>query len=74
MDISAFDYVEEARIAMVFRARLWRALNEWSELTMIWKSAPFESIEVSEISAKADMYTKTVIQCERNLPAGSTAV
>ena len=51
MDVSAFDYVEEARIAMVFRARLWRALNEWSELTIKWKNAPFESIEVSEISA-----------------------
>ena len=29
MDVSAFDYVEDARIAMTFRARLWRALAEW---------------------------------------------
>lgn len=32
MDVSAFDYVEEARISMNYRARLWRALNEWKEL------------------------------------------
>ena len=31
-------------------------------------------IEVSEISSKADLYTKIVNQCQRNLPQGSTAV
>lgn len=74
MDITAFDYVEEARINMTYRARLWRALSEWKQLIESWKSSPFEYIEVSEITQKADIYTKTVIQCERNLPQGSTAV
>lgn len=68
MDISKFDNVEEARQAMIFRARMWRALNEWSDLTEKWQTSPFDQIEVSEISAKADQFTKNVIQCERNLP------
>lgn len=50
MDVTAFDYVEEARINMMYRARLWRALNEWKELIEKWKNSPFEFIEVTEIS------------------------
>ena len=61
MDICAFDYVEEARIAMTFRARLWRALAEWQEAIERWKTSPFDMIEVSEITAKADQLTKTVV-------------
>lgn len=61
MDVSALDYVEDARISMNYRARLWRALNEWQELIESWKNSPFEMIEISEISLKADNYTKTVI-------------
>jgi dynein heavy chain, axonemal len=75
MDVSGFDYVEESKQNMNYRARLWRALNEWQELIDSWKNSPFELIEVSEISIKADLYTKTVIQCERNIqPEGSSAV
>lgn len=44
-------------------------------MTEKWKTSPFESIEVSEISEKADHFTKTVIQCERNIqPEGNSAV
>lgn len=35
-NITKFDYVEEARINMMYRARLWRALNEWSDLVENW--------------------------------------
>ena len=73
MDVSAFDYVEEARQKMVYRGKLWRSLNEWKELIESWKNSPFEMIEVSEISVKADLYTKTVMQCDRYL-TNSTAV
>jgi len=74
MDVTAFDYVEDIKSKMSYRAKLWRALREWQELIESWKSSPFENIEVNEITAKADSYTKTVNQCERNLPEGSTAV
>lgn len=29
MDVTPFDYVEEARQNMTYRAQLWRALHEW---------------------------------------------
>ena len=67
MDVTPFDYVDEARSKMLYRAKLWRSLNEWKELIESWKNSPFEMIEVSEISAKSDNYTKVAIQCDRNL-------
>ncbi len=75
MDVSAFDYVEEVRVAMMYRVRLWRSLHEWGVvLVERWKTAPFDQVEVSEITAKSEQYTKIALQCERNLPPGSTAV
>ena len=68
MDVSAFNEVEESRVNMVYRARLWRAIHEWGELVDHWVKSPFEMIEVSEISKKSDAFTKTVLQCERYLP------
>lgn len=54
MDLTSFDYVEDARIDMMYKARLWRALNEWIDLTERWQTSEFNSIDVKEISAKAD--------------------
>lgn len=34
--ITKFDYVEDARINMLYRARLWKALNEWTDLVENW--------------------------------------
>lgn len=30
MDVSSFKYVDEARVAMLHRSKLWRSLHEWS--------------------------------------------
>lgn len=46
---------------MNYRARLWRAINDWKELVDGWVKSPFDMIEVSEISVKADNFTKTVL-------------
>jgi hypothetical protein len=54
MDVSAFDNVEEARINMLYRSRLWTAIHEWKESVEMWVKSPFDMIEVTEISAKAD--------------------
>lgn len=75
MDVSKFDQVEEVRVGMMYRAKLWKALDEWGNvLVEKWRTAPFEQVDVSEISQKSEYYTKVALQCERNLPQGSTAV
>jgi len=49
MPVSPFEYVEEARIAMLYRGRLWRAVNEWKDHVERWETSNFDKIEVSEI-------------------------
>lgn len=60
---------------MMYRAKLWKALDEWGNvLVEKWRTAPFEKVDVSEITQKSEFYTKVALQCERNLPQGSSAV
>jgi hypothetical protein len=59
--IEQFNNVEEARQAMSYRIRLWRALIEWKACINRWETDPFEDIEVEEITTKSDKLTKTVI-------------
>jgi len=73
-EITPFENIDEAKQNHVYRARLWKALSEWTILIKQWETDKFENIEVDEISRIAESYTKTVIQCERNLPANSSAV
>ena len=72
--ISAFENVDEAKRNHMYRAKLWRAIHDWKKHTKAWENETFEDIEVSEISQISDKFTKTIIQCERNLPPESTAV
>ena len=51
MEVSPFEDVEEVRVAMLYRLKLWRALHEWGVvLVEKWKTAPFEKVDVSEIT------------------------
>ena len=75
MDVSKFDLVEEVRVAMLYRVKLWKSLDEWGNvLVEKWRTAPFEHVDVGEITQKSEYYTKVALQCERNLPVGSSAV
>ena len=50
MEVTNFNYVEEARIAMLYRSKLWKSLNEWIDLIERWKNAMFDEIDVNSIS------------------------
>jgi hypothetical protein len=51
MDVSPFGYVEETRVAMQYRSKLWKSLHEWGNvLVEKWRTAPFERVDVSEIT------------------------
>lgn len=69
MDVSAFDDVEQVRQGMLYRVKLWKSLDEWGNVLVAkWRTAPFEKVDVSEITQKSEYYTKVALQCERNLP------
>ena len=62
MDVSPFGYVEETKVAMQYRSKLWRSLHEWGNvLVEKWRTAPFERVDVSEITQKSEFYTKVAL-------------
>lgn len=72
--INQFGNVDEAKRNHEFRYKLWHALRDWMEYTNGWMSDIFEKIDTHAIKLLSDKYTKISLQCERNLPAGSSAV
>jgi hypothetical protein len=42
MENTRFDNVENAKQEMTFRAKLWRALREWTDLVEKWEGAFFD--------------------------------
>lgn len=59
---------------MTFRSKLWRALHESKNHIEEWEAVKFINIDVNDITNKSEYYTKIAMQCERNLPKGSSAV
>ena len=66
-----FHNVEEARLVLFYRAKLWRSLQLWLTDTERWKELLFSEIDIQSISEQSTSMTKTVLQCERNLPPSS---
>ena len=66
--------VDDAKRLHLYRFKLWHALEDWQNYTESWISQPFNAINIKEISALAESFTKTAVMCERNLPGDSSAV
>jgi hypothetical protein len=69
-----FAAAEEARVHLGHVGRLWRSLAAWQANVRHWQGSAFEAIDVESILEESALHSKTVLVCERNLPAGSTAV
>lgn len=69
--IEHFANVEEARLVLHYRSKLWRSLQLWRTNTESWKKLLFLDIDMQRISEQSTTMTKTVLQCERNLPESS---
>ena len=72
--IESFNNVEDSKITLDQRSKLWNSIFSWRQNTKIWQESIFEDIDVQFISQEAQKQTKIVLQCERNLPEGSSAV
>jgi hypothetical protein len=73
-EITQFTNVMAARADHLYRHKLWHALEDWENHTNEWKTSPFGKVDIAEISNLSDAFTKTAVQCERNLPGASSAV
>ena len=63
-----FNQVEDAQMLLMYRVKLWSSMKQWTESTARWVTQPFESIEVDEILTICQQVSKTLLNCERNLP------
>lgn len=47
---------------------MWKSLKDWKQMTTVWIDSKFMDINVAEIKAKAEYYTKIVNKCVKNMP------
>jgi len=72
--IEPFNNVEDTKIVLNYRAKLWNSIFSWRQNTEIWQVSAFEDVNVEDILEQATQQAKIVLQCERHLPADSSAV
>jgi dynein heavy chain len=72
--IEPFTNVEETKILLNHRAKLWNSIKVWTENVRIWQTSRFEDVDIDRIREESAFHAKIVLQCERNLPPGSSAV
>lgn len=72
--IEPFNNVEDTRVLLQQRVRLWKSISSWTKNIETWQISPFEEVDVNYILEQATLQAKIVLQCERNLPQGSSAV
>ncbi len=73
-EINRFDNIEEANQKHKYRKQLWSSISDWTNMVRRWENENFDDIDVEYIQKQAELYSKTVTNCERNLPQGSTAL
>lgn len=73
-EIVKFENVETALQTQKYRKMLWHSIRNWTSKVAQWETENFDNIDVDLISLEAERYTKTVIQCERELPTDSSAL
>ncbi|TPX75806.1 hypothetical protein CcCBS67573_g02914 [Chytriomyces confervae] len=64
-DSGVFDEVE-GEIKM--RMTLWTSLRDWQQITNLWKTQPFESLNTEDINAQIASYTKVAYTLDKGLP------
>ena len=72
--IEPFTNVEETKVLLNHRAKLWNSIKVWTENVRIWQTSRFEDVDIDRIREESALHAKIVLQCERNLPPGSSAV
>ena len=72
--IDLFNNVEDTKILVQWRVKLWNSIFSWRQNTEKWQVSRFDDVDVEDIREQATQQAKIVLQCERHLPAESSAV
>ncbi|ORY38879.1 hypothetical protein BCR33DRAFT_853838 [Rhizoclosmatium globosum] len=60
--------LEETMTEVQLKSTLWISLREWSKMANDWRTQPFDSLNIEEISAQIQIYMKTVYTLDKGLP------
>ncbi|KAJ3068328.1 Dynein heavy chain 6, axonemal [Podochytrium sp. JEL0797] len=60
--------LEDTLVEVELKSALWTSLREWTKMAGDWKTQPFESLNMEEISAQMQAYSKTVYSLDKGLP------
>eukprot|EP00928_Gymnodinium_smaydae_P068046 TRINITY_DN5109_c0_g4_i2.p1 TRINITY_DN5109_c0_g4~~TRINITY_DN5109_c0_g4_i2.p1 ORF type:complete len:3873 (+),score=1233.23 TRINITY_DN5109_c0_g4_i2:1305-11621(+) len=68
MEMTPFENVEELKADFGTRAKLWRGIDSWEELTSSWNETAFGTVEVESITKKVLEYNKIAVQSQKAMP------
>jgi len=63
-----FDNVDDLKVSFQSRAKLWRGMDSWEELSAQWNATAFGVVEVESITKKVQEYNKIAVQSEKAMP------
>ena len=52
---------------MGLRLGMWKAIEEFKQLSQEWIKLPFNSINAKDITSKTESFVRIVMRCEKNL-------
>jgi hypothetical protein len=71
--IQDFEALDEVRLDLMAKQKLWVGLQEWLAMTAEWSGADFTTIDAEDLGLKIQVYNKTAVRSDRALPGNGAA-
>ncbi|CAJ1374166.1 unnamed protein product [Effrenium voratum] len=68
LEPTAFEDVDELKASFNLRAKLWRGIDAWEELSSEWNNCTFGTVDVDTITKKVAEYNKVAVQSVKAMP------
>ncbi|CAK8985673.1 unnamed protein product [Durusdinium trenchii] len=68
LEPTPFEDVEELKASFQIRAKLWRGIDAWEELSAEWNNCSFGTVDVDTITKKVAEYNKVAVQSVKAMP------
>lgn len=68
MEPTPFEDVDELKVQFNVKAKLWRSLDSWEDLSNQWNETKFAEVEVEDMNRKVQEYNKIAVQSTKAMP------
>jgi len=65
LEPTAFENVEELKASFQLKAKLWRGIDAWEELSLDWNNQVFATVDVESITKKVQEFNKVAVQSQK---------